>query len=105
MPLQAVIGNAALKKAPKVNNPWTDASLSSWFAIVREGKKPYLPITWIAYDPGFMPNVSDGKFKQWARYGLTIYDNLYDNKGRLKHFGDLKNIYDLDKKDLSVSSS
>lgn len=99
IPIPALIGNAIHEKTFKLNNPWSEGMLNIWCKLMRKYKDPILPITWIAYDPKFVPNATDGKFKHWVKQGLLIYDNLLDKNGKVKTFQSLRETYDQDKKD------
>lgn len=61
VPIPALIGNAIHKKGFKLNYPWSEAMLNIGCKLIRKYKDPFLPITWMEYDPKFVPNVTDGK--------------------------------------------
>ena len=56
-------------------------------------------LDWIAYDKGFKPGSYDCRFKQWTEKGFTAICTVIQ-KGEMRSFQDLKNLFDLENKDL-----
>jgi len=56
-------------------------------------------LDWIAYDKGFKPGSYDCRFKQWTEKGFTAICTVIQ-KGEMRSFQDLKNLFDLENQDL-----
>lgn len=53
---------------------------------------------WFAYDPDFVPNNYDTRFKNWTENGLTAYCTLFD-QDKVLSFQDLKEKFGLHNQD------
>ncbi len=99
LPVNNLVGDPSLTNhLSDPNNPWISGSLTTWSEIIkkyqlRKGTKMF---KWFAYDPDFIPNNYDTRFKNWTENRLTAYCTLLD-QDKVSSFQDLKEKFSLQK--------
>ena len=101
IPLQAIISDGALTKhLLDKANPFIGQSLKIWKQTQKlcNIQKTAKLLKWCSFDSDFPPNLSDERFKTWAKYGVTAYCTLI-RKGSLKNFQTMREEYGLEQQD------
>lgn len=101
LPVHNLVGDPLLTNhLSDLNNPWIIGSLTRWSEIIkkynlRKGTKIF---KWFAYDPDFIPNNYDTRFKNWIENGIIAYCTLLD-QNKVSSFQDLKEKFGLQNQD------
>lgn len=101
IPLQSLLGNKKqAEKFYKNLNHLTRFTLKLWFRVVRklQIEKHARTLSWIAYDPEFVPARLDGTFKLWSLRGITSFCSLATNRG-FQSYKTVSDTYGLAKHD------
>lgn len=96
VPLQAIIGDEKLGKLYTKNiNPWLEVSLNVWFeTVLNYGLSQQCKLLrWIGFDVDFIPNKTDGRFKNWKQ-GPHMFWQLVKNK-QCKSFQEIQDQWGL----------
>jgi len=82
------------------NNPWINTALKVWQETLKKHgiKNGAKMLRWCAYDTEFIPNRSDGRFRDWVKKGITHYNTLV-HMGVLRSFESVQKKHGLEKSD------
>jgi len=72
----------------------TSHTLTIWADFIKRHRleKEMRLLSWIAYDEGFKPNLSDLTYRNWERKGITAMCTILTN-GNIMSFQDLRETY------------